>query len=118
MEYFIGALVLVWVLSFIFQGYRDETLPPLPTVDDGHGGKVAICPACGGHLTTVQKSTQRGAASLVAVLFGICGIVVIFFNILVGAVLLILAILISQLGKGSKTSLVCTSCGKTARTLT
>ena len=37
-------IVVAWAGHAVYQGYRKETAPPLPTVTTGDGLKVPICP--------------------------------------------------------------------------
>ena len=37
MEYVVLALVVAWIVNIIYQGYKQETAPPLQMRDNGHG---------------------------------------------------------------------------------
>lgn len=113
----IFALVLAWIAWIIWQGYQDEQKPPLPLRDIGNGIMEPVCPACHARLVTVTQKTSSGLASLFVVLFGLAGVVLILFHWVAGAVVLILAVLISLAGKGQRTVLKCPACGTTAKTL-
>lgn len=117
MEYFIGTLVIIWILYILHQGYAREMRPPLTLRDTGNGIKEPVCSRCQTRLVAVNRSKSNWAADVFSVLFGLVGVVLILFNWIVGGIILILAVIIALSGKGRITVLICPACGTTERRL-
>jgi hypothetical protein len=120
MEWIIGAIMIAVVLYPIWQGYRQESSPRPPSIelqDDGHGIMEPVCPHCRTKLVSITRQTESWIAAILALLFGLVGVVLLLFNWIAGGVTLILAIIINMVGKGKQTALTCPVCGKDARIL-
>lgn len=109
--------VAAWVIYQIIQGFAGENAPPIPMVDTGSGVREPVCPQCSVRLIVISRDTRSITASVLAKLVGLSGLVLILFNWGAGGILLILAILISMVGKKKQTVLTCPSCGNDVRVM-
>jgi len=73
---------------------------------------VASCPKCNVALVAAQKKSSISIAGLIGVLLFIIGLITMLINIVAGILLMILALIISVFGRGSKTIMACPQCGK------
>ncbi len=105
------AIIAIWVGYQIRKGYLEEINPSVEMRKDEVGLMVPVCKKCQARLVAVTKSTGSGVASFIAVVIGIFGIGILFFNIILGILVFIVAILIGMSGRGSETILKCPSCG-------
>lgn len=80
-------------------------------VGQADGTRAMVCKACSVHLVTVQRQTSSGVVSALAWLLGLAGVLVLMFNLLLGAALLILAVLVGMAGRGTQAVMRCPSCG-------
>lgn len=117
MEYFIGGLVIAWVIYIIYQGYQDETAPPLTMKDDGHGIMVPVCARCSARLVTVDRKAPGGMRYIVGALLIVLGVASILFNIAAGIILMIVGALLVWWGKPTIRVLSCPACGTDAKIL-
>jgi hypothetical protein len=119
MEYFIGALVIVWVVNIMLQGYRQERNPPAkPELrDNGSGIMEPICPACRVRLVTLTRESGGAASSVTVWFLALIGLGLLLFAPIFGALALILAVLVGMTKKTRTTVLSCPSCGKDLKTL-
>ena len=70
------------------------------------------CPQCGkGELLLQQKSARVSVAGLFGAFLALIGFVSVFFNPIVGILLIIVGILISVFGRGKHTEAICPMCG-------
>lgn len=114
----IFALVAIWIVYIIWQGYQAEaTKKPITLKDGGQGIMEPVCPQCQARLVTVTRPASNWAADVFSMIFGLAGVVLILFNWIAGGITLILAIIIALAGKGKTTVLTCPACGQDARTI-
>lgn len=73
---------------------------------------LASCPECNVALVATQKKKSLSVAGLIGALLFVIGLITMFVNVVVGILLMILALIISVVGRGSKTIMVCPQCGK------
>lgn len=112
-------IVLAWAGYAVYQGYRKETAPPLPTVTTGDGLKVPICPHCSTRLITMERHAHGAIASVFGGLVFALGLIFMLLAHLVGGlVILAVGVLIILAGKYRHTVITCPACGKDARSLT
>jgi hypothetical protein len=74
--------------------------------------RIASCPECNVALIATQKKSSLSIAGLIGVLLFIIGLIAMLINIVAGILLMILALIISVFGRGSKTIMACPQCGK------
>jgi len=72
---------------------------------------VAACSSCNIALVSTRKDKAFSFAGFFAAVFLLIGIVLMFFNVIAGAVVIILALLINM-ASGKKTVMICPNCGK------
>jgi len=116
-----GYLVLLAVLAFvgfhIWRGYTDSQQPALPMRDAGNGVMEPICPYCNARLITINRRGGVGFLGVMAVLLGLFGFVLLLTNLIAGAIILILAVLLAMVGKASHTVLTCPACNRYEKTI-
>lgn len=118
MGYFIGALVLAWLFFVVYQGYVEQPKPPLTLKDAGGGIMEPVCAHCQTRLVSVSRKTQSGFVAAFAMLLGLVGAAVfLLFHWIAGSITIILAVIIHQAGKGTRSVLTCPACGRDAKTL-
>lgn len=78
---------------------------------DTEAPTVAACSNCNVALVSTQKAKSFSLAGFFAAIFLLIGIVLLFFNIVAGAIVIILALLINM-ASGKKTVMICPNCGK------
>ena len=69
------------------------------------------CSKCKVQLVPVQKKKAVSVSGLISVVVFLVGLVAIFGNAIVGALIMILALVIGMVGGGKKTVMVCPNCG-------
>ena len=74
--------------------------------------RIASCPVCNVALIATQKKRSLSVAGIIGALLFIIGLITMFVNVVAGILLMILALVISVVGRGSKTIMVCPQCGK------
>jgi hypothetical protein len=74
------------------------------------------CSKCNVPLVSIQKNKAVSVTGLISVILFVIGVVVILSNVLVGAVLMILALVIGMAG-GKKTVKVCPNCNAEGNTV-
>ncbi len=79
--------------------------------------KAAACPSCDVALIAVEKKSAVSAGGLLSVVIALFGLYALLLNPVFGVLLLILAVVIGNLGRGKKTVMKCPSCGATGATL-
>jgi len=75
------------------------------------------CPSCKVQLVPVQKRKAISVSGLISVVVLLIGLLALLGNVLVGAVIMILALVIGMVGSGKKTVMVCPKCGAKGPTL-
>jgi len=70
------------------------------------------CPKCGIELVAVQKKNQVSAGGIIGVLVFLIALPTLLFNLLLGAVLIILALVIGTVGRGTHVEMYCPKCKK------
>jgi len=65
----------------------------------------------------VQKRKAISVSGLISVVVLLIGLLALLGNVLVGAVIMILALVIGMVGSGKKTVMVCPKCGAKGPTL-
>lgn len=111
-------VVLVWAGKSIYEGYRRETAPPLPLMDNGHGLMEPVCPTCKARLVTVQHKDGGGLATVISAAVILAGVVVLVgVNWLAGLVMILLGVVIHHAGKSTRTVLTCPVCRAEVREL-
>ena len=78
---------------------------------DSAGVSVAACEKCNVQLIQVQKNQRFSLAGLFAAIVMVAGLVVIFFHVIAGVVLIIFAFVVNM-GDTKITVLVCPECGE------
>ena len=73
---------------------------------------MTACPKCGTELVAVQKKNQVSAGGIIGVLVFLLALPMLLFNLLLGAVLMILALLIGTVGRGTHIEMYCPKCKK------
>src|SRR5262245_34766229 len=89
--------------------------PPRPAPSPA--SSALACANCKVQLVPVQKKKAVSASGLISVVVFLVGLVAIFGNAIVGALIMILALIIGMVGGGKKTVMVCPSCGAEGPTL-
>lgn len=79
--------------------------------------KVATCSKCNTQLVTKEKKKQASVAGVISVFLFMIGLGAFFVNIVVGILLMIFALIIGSVGRGTKTIMVCPHCGTVDRTI-
>ena len=75
--------------------------------------KVLACGSCNIALIPIQRSASLSIAGVFSALLFVCGIVAIpMFGLVTGAVIIVMAIVISVFGRAKYTHMTCPSCGK------
>lgn len=110
------ALLIAWIGQVVWQGYRAESAPPLPSVDNGHGGKIPVCPRCSTILATTQDSST-GLIGYLGALIAIIGAAVTIWLGVPGLLVLGLGLIVYSLGKQRVSMLQCPACGHIAKRL-
>lgn len=110
--------VVAWIVYQVMQGFNDENAPKkVQMMDLGGGVREPVCITCKTRLVPVYRDARSGASSMLSVLVGLVGVIVILFNWMLGGIALIIAILIAIVGKKKQTVLTCPSCGQDAKVL-
>lgn len=76
-----------------------------------------VCPDCRVTLIPIQKANQVSFAGLVGVVGFFIGLFSMFASILMGAIIMIVALVIGSVGRGTHTVMTCPQCGKRGATL-
>lgn len=79
--------------------------------------KVLACEKCNVVLVPIQKKKAVSIAGLIGAMLFVVGLISLLFNYVVAAVLMILGLLISAVGRSNKTVMVCPQCGEKGRVL-
>jgi hypothetical protein len=82
-------------------GSRSQTSAP----------KVASCAKCNVALVPVERKKAVSAAGLLGVLIFLFGLMFVFFNPIVGILMMILGVIIGAVGRGKSIQMVCPRCG-------
>jgi uncharacterized membrane protein len=71
-----------------------------------------VCPECGkGELLLQQRSARVSVAGLFGAFMAVVGFVVLFFNAVVGLLVVICGVLVGYFGRAKHTEAVCPMCG-------
>ena len=76
-----------------------------------------VCASCKTVLVPVQKRKALSLSGLVSVVIFLAGLLTMLANFIVGAFVVIVALLIGMAGGNKKTVMVCPSCGAEGRSL-
>jgi hypothetical protein len=77
---------------------------------------VLACQKCNVQMVAIQKKKAVSVSGLLSLVLFVIGVCTILFNVLVGAVLLILAVAIGMAG-GKKTVMICPNCNAEGNTV-
>ncbi len=79
--------------------------------------KAAACPSCDVALVAVEKKSAVSIGGILSVMIALAGLYSLLLNPIFGVLLLILAVVVGNLGRGKKVVMKCPSCGTTGATL-
>jgi len=78
---------------------------------------VVACEKCNVQLVTKEKKSSVSIAGIFSVLMFLVGALVMLANVMVGIIVMVVAIIIGSVGRGTKTVMVCPQCGAEGRTI-
>lgn len=98
-------------------GFLLDDGPLLPTDLATAQTNVATCPRCKCQLIAKEKKKAVSIGGLFSVLLFFFGLFVALLNLVGGVLVMILAVIIGSVGRGTVTMLLCPKCGDTVRQL-
>jgi len=77
-----------------------------------HSSGKQLCPKCNIEAIPIKKKNSVSAGGILGALLFIIALPILFFNLLIGAVIIILALIVGSVSRGEYIEMTCPKCKK------